>query len=380
MKVLLYTGYQKQPWDGNTTEGIAGSEIAVIKIAEELVKFGWEIVVSGDVKNSGKIRGVNYCRITQLHEDHFDSFDVIVGTSYIHFVEEFKFYNCKKVFWAHNTECHHWYRGELMDSELVQDIMSYENDYLDQIVTLTFWHAWKTQDNYNWMKDNLVKIGNGIDPSTFVGHPRKKINSFIWSSAIDRDLVDLLKNWPRIKDVMSDATLNVYWPDYSSDFPQMEWINEHKETLESIGVTFHGSVDQHTLHRAMLESDFWCYLTSYEETYCITALEMQYARVLPIVTSVAALKETVHSGIILENDETKWDKLIETLRVLSPSLKRFAKEKAHNWAKKQTWNERAYRWKSFLEKLVNNEFTKDNYEATRARLEQQKTREEYELR
>ena len=36
--------------------------------------------------------------------------------------------------------------------------------------------------------------------------------------------------------------------------------------------------------------------------------------------------------------------------------------------------------KSFLEKLVNNEFTKDNYEATRARLEQQKTREEYELR
>ena len=78
MKVLLYTGYQKQPWDGNTTEGIAGSEIAVIKIAEELVRFGWEIVVSGDVKNSGKIRGVTYCRITQLHEDHFNSFDVIV--------------------------------------------------------------------------------------------------------------------------------------------------------------------------------------------------------------------------------------------------------------------------------------------------------------
>ena len=355
MKILFYTGYQKKPWDGNTTSGLAGSEIAVIKLAEELVNFGYKVVVSGDVSHSGKIRGVDYCHLSKIHEDHFDTFDIIVGTSYIHFVLEFKEYNAKKIFWQHNTECHHWYKGELIPSENVQDFMSWRYDYLDATVVLTHWHAWKHQDNYDWLKENTAKIGNGIDKSTFIGHPIKKINSFIWSSAIDRGLIELLQNWPKIKDVLSDATLNVYWPAYSSEFEQMDWINEHKEILESIGVTFHGPVDQETLHRAMLESDFWCYLTSYEETYCITALEMQYAKVLPIVTKVAALKETVHSGIILEDDETKWDKLIETLKEMSPSLKNFAKQKAHQWASKQTWNERAYMWKDLFGKVLNNE-------------------------
>ena len=361
MKILLYTGYQKSKWDGNTSSGLAGSEIAVIKLAEELVKFGYRVVVSGDVLDSGKIRGVEYCHLQYIHERHEDTFDIIVGTSYAHFALEFKNYRAKKIFWAHNTECHHWYKGELIPSQLVQDIMSWNHSYLDATVVLTHWHAWKHQDNYNWLKENTAKIGNGIDRSTFVGHPKKKINSFIWSSAIDRGLVELLQNWPRIKDVMSDATLNVYWPAYSNEYEQMNWINEHKETLESIGVTFHGPVNQETLHRAMMESDFWCYLTSYEETYCITALEMQYAKVLPITTRVAALKETVHSGIILNDDETKWDKLIETLKELSPSLKNFAKDKAYQWARKQTWSERAYDWRDLFQQLLNGEHGRDPF-------------------
>lgn len=360
MKVLIYTGYQKTPWDGNTESGLAGSEIAVIKLAEEFVNFGYKVVVSGDVLHSGKIRGVEYCNLANIHQLHFNTFDIILGSSYAHFALEFKEYSkAKKIFWAHNTECHHWYKGELIDPELVQNILSYSHDYIDATVVLTYWHSWKWGDNYAWLKEKQAKIGNGIDKSTFIGHPKKKINSFIWSSAIDRDLIDLLKNWPRIKEALPDATLNVYWPVYSNEYSQMKWINEHKEVLESIGVTFHGPVDQKTLHRAMLESDMWCYLTGYEETYCITALEMQYAKVLPIVTKVAALKETVHSGIILDNDETKWDKLIETLKKMSPSLKSFAKEKAYQWASKQTWNERAYVWKELFEGLVSGEIKKE---------------------
>jgi len=360
MKVLFYTGYQKNKWDGNTTSGIAGSEIAVIKIAEELINFGYEVVVSGDVAHSGIIRGVDYCHLDYIHEDHGDTFDIIVGTSYAHFAIEFENYRAKKVFWAHNTECHHWYKGELISDDKVEEIMSYDTDWIDATVTLTRWHAWKYQDNYSWLDEYQAKIGNGIDKSTFVGHPVKNINSFIWSSAIDRGLVELLQNWPRIKSVLPGATLNVYWPAYSNEYVEMDWIKEHQKTLEDIGVSFHGSVDQETLHRSMLESDYWCYLTSYEETYCITALEMQYAKVLPIVTKVAALKETVASGIILEDDETKWDKLIETLRQMSPSLKRFAKSKAHEWASKQTWNERAYVWKDLFQQLINGETIKDN--------------------
>ena len=93
------------------------------------------------------------------------------------------------------------------------------------------------------------------------------------------------------------------------------------------------------------------YLTDYEETYCITALEMQYARVLPIVTNVAALKETVYSGIKLDLDETNWPESIQLLNILGSELKSKSIESAYQWAKMQTWSNRGYKWNELLNEL-----------------------------
>ena len=101
----------------------------------------------------------------------------------------------------------------------------------------------------------------------------------------------------------------------------------------------------------MLRSEYWCYITDYEETYCITALEMQYAKVLPIVTNIAALGETVNSGIILDRHETNWEQVVQILETLGSELKNKAIEDAFQWAKKQTWNTRSYDWKSILESI-----------------------------
>jgi hypothetical protein len=350
MKVLFWAGYQRKLWDGNTTVGLAGTEAAIKNIAEALVNFGYEVVVSGEVLHSGKIRGVEWCNIEHIHDLHFNQFDFIIGASYMHFALEFKNYTkAKKIYWAHNTSPFEYWNGKPLEKSLVKEVLSDKGGWIDETVTLTDWHAGIWSSKYDW--ESPAIIGNGIDRNTFIGHPPKQLNSFIWSSAINRGLIDLLKNWPRIKGVLSDATLNVYWPEYSSNWSEMDWIKEHQSILEGIGVTFHGPVSKEVLHKAMLKSDYWCYLTGYEETYCITALEMQYAKVLPITTKTAALKETVHSGIILENDETKWDRLVQTLKEMSPSLKEFAKNKAHNWAKMQTWNERAYDWKNLFDTL-----------------------------
>jgi len=98
----------------------------------------------------------------------------------------------------------------------------------------------------------------------------------------------------------------------------------------------------------MLKAEYWCYVTDYEETYCITALEMQYAKVLPIVTKVAALTETVNSGILLERSETNWDDVIQILGTLGEELKTKSIEAAFQWAKKQTWEVRSYELKKLL--------------------------------
>lgn len=339
MKLLIYAGYQKHGFDGNTNKGLGGTEIAIIELAKEMVKFGYRVVVSGEVKDSGLINGVEWISTTNLHKKYFDQFDFIISASYIHFLKEFKGYNAKKIFWAHNTHHHPWFNGkELLDAdELIQQV--------DHTICLTNWHKNQWSNAYNIPLDKISVIGNGIDLSTFKGNPQKIKGRFIYSSAPERGLMELLENWYRIKRIMPYATLDIYSPSYSiattKDYPFEGFA----------GVNCYGSVDQETLHDAMLRAEYWCYMTDYEETYCITALEMQYAKVLPIVNKVAALAETVNSGIILQRNETSWDQGVKLLDTLSSELKNKAIEDAFQWAKCQTWNARSYDWKSTLESI-----------------------------
>ena len=142
---------------------------------------------------------------------------------------------------------------------------------------------------------------------------------------------------------MPSATLHIYSPGYQ----QATKKNWGREGLE--GVEFKGTVGQQELHYAMMCSEYWLYLTSYEETYCITALEMQMAGVIPIVTNTAALNETVNSGIILHDNKTKWQTLLNILVRLNSGMKKKVIMSNQKWIKKQTWNERSYDWKKLIE-------------------------------
>ena len=338
MRVLLYAGYQRSSFDGRTSKGLAGTETAIIHVAKEMARFGWKVVVSGQVNNAGMIENVEWISTENLHQKYFNQFDFIISASYIHFLKEFSGYNAKKIFWAHNTHHHPWFNGvELEDADqLVQQV--------DHTVCLTEWHKNQWSNKYSVPLDKISIIGNGIDPLSFVGTPTKTKGKFIFSSAHERGLQELLDNWHKIKQVLPHATLDVFTPGYS---PMGRKYDLHKYD----GVMGYGTVDQLTLHDAMLRAEYWCYVTDYEETYCITALEMQYARVLPIVTKVAALNETVNSGIILDRNETTWQSVVQLLGSLGTELKEKSIEASFQWAKKQTWNNRSYEWKTLLESL-----------------------------
>ena len=341
MKILFYAGYMADEFDGNTNIGLGGTEIAIIKLAEEMVKFGHEIIVSGEVKNSGLIRGVEWINTESLHSKHFNKIDIIIGASYIHFLKEFEEYDATKIFWAHNTDYHPWWRGgELQNTEdLIKQV--------DHTICLTKWHAEQWSNKYNIPIDNISVMGNGIDLSTFIGDPIKTKGKFIWSSAADRGLKELLENWHAIKQVLPHASLDVYSPKYAQALPENFNISGLKD------IRFMGSADQQTLHDAMLRAEYWCYITDYEETYCITALEMQYAKVLPIVTNVAALSETVNSGIKLDKSETNWKQAIEIIGELGIELKDKSTQSSFKWAKCQTWNQRSYDLKNILSNHAN---------------------------
>jgi glycosyltransferase involved in cell wall biosynthesis len=286
------------------------------------------------------VEGIQWLTNQTIHKTMFNKFDVIIGVSYIHFLKEFEKYNCKKIFWVHNTDYFPWWNGEEIPNH--RELLNSPD--LNKIVCLTNWHKKQWSNKYNLSLDKFKVIGNGTDANIFNKKIKKQLGKIIWSSAPERGLSELLNNWKNIKSAIPHAELHVFTPSYS-----IEQFNNIKSELKD--VYFRGNVSLSKLHEEMLSSEYWFYLTSYEETYCITAIEMQLAGVFPIITNVAALNETVNSGIILEDTETKWEEAIRIFNKTNNSLRnRVIKNNIKN-AKERTWLIRSLAWRTLIRDL-----------------------------
>lgn len=334
MKVLVYLGYQHEeltPFHFDLCKSIGGTEIVAKQLAENLVKLGYDVTLGGRLINT-KLNGVKWADLATVEADHFD---VAIGASYLHFIDTIK--ANRYYFWFHNTDFYPWLRGEAV---IGPDRLNDER--IDGIIALTEWHKQRLIKDYSLTKPVIV-IGNSIDRNTFAPWTVKKNPaSFIYSSARERGLDRLLNMWPKIKQVIPEATLNVFTPGYDRD--------QHPG-LELNGVYFRGSVGPDELHKWQQKSEYWLHPTSYEETYCVTALEAQYAGCIPITTSLAALKEVVSDrGFLILDGETD-EAFINIIKVIhrSPEFKAKMRSKAYEWAKQQAWNSRIKEWQQIIE-------------------------------
>ena len=138
MKIVLYTGYQKTPWNPSflDTTGLGGTEKTTYYLAKELAKFPeYHIWVVGSVI-SGDFDNVKY-RTTQQFKQEESSVDTIIGISYIHYLKEFEDFNYKNsIFWVHNTDYYTWWNGEEIPNH--RELLSHPK--LKYIICLTKWH------------------------------------------------------------------------------------------------------------------------------------------------------------------------------------------------------------------------------------------------
>jgi len=336
MKVLIYIGYQQRDLeyqdviDGNE---IGGTELVALNLAENLAKWGIETFFGGQIK-SGFYNNVEWLNLTDCSSKHFD---MVISASYMHFIDKI---DAKyKLLWMHNTDFYDWYKGER-----VYGIEYMQRQDLNGIIALTEWHKKQIEKDYNPICPIYV-IGNAIDRKTFPGHQQKTPGSFIYSSAAERGLNRVLEMWPQIQATIPDATLNVFTPGYS-----LPLVNKWPE-----GVTFRGTANQETLHKWQAQSEYWFYPTKYEETYCITALEMQMNKVIPITSNVAALDEVVvNKSGKLSGDETN-EKYLDIIKELhtSPERKQKIRINGWEWAKQQTWNVRIQEWIQLINSYAN---------------------------
>jgi len=357
-KILLYTGYQSKPWcpESFKNEGMGGTETAVYNLSKCFNSLGYDVVVGGDVIE-GNYDGVRYRKNKSLHKDFSrDHFQAIIATSYVHFLKEFSEFTFEKSFFCvHNTENSggwwypHWRGGDLGD----EGLSLLESSRLTNVVCLTSWHSDFFKRTFPSLSDKVRIIGNGFDSSMIPASLKKVPRSFVYSSHSERGLNLLLSNWGIIRKRAPDATLKVCTPQYGLQY----FLNtiESFSHLKEMGVSFLGAIDQRSLYKIIAETDYWLYPTRYEETYCITALEMQAMKVCVLASSCSALKDTVFNrGILVEpqpDDNAFFLQFFNHFSYLESQNgdKLKMTSRAYEWSQSQSWHHRAKEWVELIE-------------------------------
>lgn len=369
MKIVLHAGLSWSLWsphlsDLETQTGLGGSLVAAVRVAHALALHdpSNQVILFGDMTEQALKRPSGLPNLVFKPLSDYESavapstsatgtteeIDLLVVSRYAQFLRFGS--HIKKVFyWCHDMDHN-------INTALLQP-----QDSKFAVLALSPWHKQRLVKTIT--SQRVLQTSNGIEPSLFADEPwsRKVPNRFIYSSAIYRGLDTVLNCWPTIRARLPDATLHIY-SDFASPLvvSRMKALGQELKTradaLQSEGVSCFGFVGQRQLQQAWYEADVWFYPTSFEETYCITALEAQASGALCVYAPVAALCDTVGKERGLPLPERKFfasDKDYEQMAanavctVLESSHKEALKEKrvkAREWALAQTWQAVAAQW------------------------------------
>ena len=302
--VQIYCGRSIEPWAyPSKFTGIGGSEEAVINMAEQLSKKGYQVTVfnrCGDLK--GNYNGVEY--VPYYHFSPRDTYgSLFVWRSPEVFMRTIK--ARKKYLWLHDIA-----QPERFSQEVI--------DQVDKVMFLSRWH----RNNLPDLPDEKCYItNNGIDPRDFEKLPPKRPNSLVWTSSYDRGLLPFLKNiWPLIRKEIPDVTMDVAygWQNIDRELEILPHLRELKEELSPIlgdpgnpqvvrmhgksdnGIIHHGRISHIEVARLLGSSMVYPYASEFGETNNITSQKAQAAGCWVVTTSQAGgTSERVINGSTL---------------------------------------------------------------------------------
>jgi glycosyltransferase involved in cell wall biosynthesis len=264
-------------WDEEIakTQGVGGSEIAVIRMARELHKLtGRTVRVFNNRTQQKEIDGVFY---HPAHEasPYFQKFEPKIHFAWRHAT---KLTNAPTYVWCHDL--------------MVPGIEHHQN--YDGVLTLSKFHKNYVHSLFRVPLAKLSVTKNGIDPERFSTLPAAKEDGrVVFSSSPDRGLARAIEVMDLVIPEIPWATLHCYY-----GFENMIKIGRASEVdaLKALikdrpYVKFHGNLPQDQLAVELGKACVWLYPTNFLETFCITALEMQAAKVYSVVRRWGALPE-----------------------------------------------------------------------------------------
>lgn len=361
--ICFFTNPLPFTWHPKEDAG-AGAERCIIELSQMFAADDWRVVVFG---TPGDNRGVDENGIEWWNTDEFlpaEEFTVMIS-SRSPFPYTTPLATQKNILWMHDVNL-----GEHMIPI---------KDKPDKIVGLTNWHSNHLQKLYKIKDKKMAVIPNGIHLDRF---PKDKWNNeqenpkLIWSSSPDRGLDTLLSLWPLVIEKWPKAELHIF---YGWDIIEKILDAQHRAGIENIwlrdfkdksqaqierysfknggGIYQHGRVGQEELAEHMMSSLIWPYTTGFMETFCITAIEMQAAGVIPITSRLAALNETVsNDNLTIEGWPLNTDYQKRWLRLLSTVMedkdgREEQRQIGRDHAERYTWENSYNKWNDLLSEI-----------------------------
>ncbi len=338
-KVFIYTGFSEIPWNytWSLKNALGGSERAVLNLVK-CFPSEYEIIVSGDVlpETIDNITFIDRNTSSIILQNNY--FDIIVVSRYVSFFTLYPTFKCNKlILMAHDTH----FMNNLIGCNLTSnEIIKNNIDKVYTTVCLTNWHSNKFKSIHPELGDNIRIINNGINPDLFKNKFTKISNSFIYSSGSMRGLRRLIQLWEDILKIFPDAILSICsyenFPKNEDDLQIQEMISQHPE------IVHHGKLNQLDLYSLMGNSEYFLYPCCFDETSCITAMEMLMSEVICLYYPRAGLIDTIGDFGIKISEGTEVSSLINI-------DKEYYRTNGRKYAEECSWKNRSLEWISIFE-------------------------------
>ncbi len=365
--LVFYCGNTMETWNPELfkTKGFGGSEEAVIHMAEELAKLGWNVTV---YNNCGH-KTIHYPIICNPNSD-----------------SQFQSEITYRPFWEFNYRDKQdvvilWRWAKPLDAEInadkvfleLHDVIS-EGELTEkrlQKVTKIFVKSQFHRSLFPNVPDSkFAIIPNGLEiypDASIEKDPMLVINT----SSPDRSMDVLPKLWKEVKKQVPEARLqwaygwNGFVNTYKDDTKKMQWMEDTKKEMAEAGIEDLGRITQEEVGKLYQKASIFAYPTEFAEIDCISARKAQAAGCIPVTTNFGALDETVKFGLKVKSNKTKnnWNRpyqfhfgledeesqkiWVESMvRVLSSNWKMASDvpELMKDWDKQFTWPKIAERW------------------------------------
>lgn len=352
--MVIYCGATNHQWSPLTfkTKGIGGSEEAVIHMAREFSKQGWNVTVYNACGHKEiKADGVTYRPFWEWN--YRDKQDVLILWRWAMPLDAE--INCDKIF------------IDLHDVVPSAEFTPARLKKLTKVFVKTNAHRILFP---NIPDDKIEVIPNGFDlpPSGVKKDPYLIINT----SSPDRSMVAMPELFKRIKKRVPKARMEwAYgwdiWDMYhATNEKSLTWKNNLVKAMTDAGIKQLGKLPQDEVAQLYHRGSVFLYPTEFYEIDCISVKKAQAGYCFPVTTDFSALKESNKFGVKIHSSKTKdnWsgsyqnefsvhdEDMLQQFEdaVVSQLLKptKLKEEAIESWRKHYDWKLIAKKWNDII--------------------------------